>query len=48
MKNEWNWMLDKKPTKIKENNLEHTHTPDYMYGIIYLIVRPEGGNFDGS
>ncbi len=48
MKNEWNWMLDKKTTKVEEKDPEHNHPRDYMYGVIYLIVRPEGGNSDGS
>jgi hypothetical protein len=41
-------MLDKKSTEDKKENPEHDHTPDYLYGVIYLIVRPEGGNSDGS
>jgi len=60
MKPEWNWMLDYKPPgdetmsaesalKSKpKKDLEYDHTPDYLYGVAYVIVRPEGGNPDGS
>lgn len=31
-----------------EKNNEFDHEPDYMYGVVYRLQRPDGGNPDGS
>lgn len=31
-----------------QSDTEHDHVPDYIYGVIYIIERPSGGNPDGS
>ena len=32
----------------EKKDMEFDHIPDYLYGIAYIIQRPEGGNPDGS
>lgn len=31
-----------------KKDTEHDHVPDYIYGVVYRLQRPEGGNPDGS
>jgi hypothetical protein len=32
----------------EKKDMEFDHIPDYLYGVVYTIQRPEGGNPDGS